>query len=47
MSEVIVSLPKIVPKKHVVVELWQGRKWSCGRPIRQWCNLPAYERGSG
>ena len=27
--------------------LWQSGRRRCGRPVRQWCVLPAYERGPG
>ena len=47
MSVVIGSLPQIAPKKHWVAALWQSRMRRRGRPVRQWCVLPAHERGPG
>jgi len=42
VSEVIgPPAPQIVPKKLLLPALWQGgtRRW--GRPLQQWCRLPA------
>jgi len=47
MSVVIGPLPQIAPKKHWVPALWQSGMQRRGRPISQWCVLPAYERGLG
>ena len=38
-------VPQIAPKKHGGAVLWQSGKWRRGRPIDQWCLLPAGERG--
>ena len=47
MSVVIGPLPQIAPKKHGAAALWQGGMRRRGRPVRQWCVLPACERGPG
>jgi hypothetical protein len=47
LSVVIGPLPQIAPKKHYVPSLWQSGKRRRGRPIRQWCVMPAFERGPG
>ena len=40
-------VPQIAPKKHGGAVLWQSGKWRRGRPIDQWCLLPAGERDPG
>jgi hypothetical protein len=47
VSEVIGPLPQIAPKKLWVASLWQSGIRRCGRPVWQWCVMPACERGPG
>jgi hypothetical protein len=41
VSEVIGPMPQIAPKKHRVASLWHCGMRRRGRPMQQWCALPA------